>query len=525
MHVYSHNILLRCFMFSALLATILFAAYKQLHADMRINYESPEKLNFEAIRADTLLSQSADTDIDVDDFRFQISDTGGWAPSVAYNFTDNEYIIVWNSVINADGQLEIIGQRLDATMLEKLGNNDFHISSDIGDGDQEGNRRFFSAVSYNSTNNEYLVVWVAKDIGNEEFEIFGQRLDATTGEELGDNDFRISDIGSSDEDMQFIDPSPSIAYNSKNNEYLVVWTGDNIKGEFEIYGQRIDGVTGEEIGMDDFRISDIGRRRILGRSFSAALNPSVTYNSTNNEYLVVWSGDEKRRRLLLPLTPISLPIVEIFGQRIDGLTGSEVGENDFPISKVNGKAIASVLIPYVSYNFQNNEYLVVWDGADVGFGGGLSTRSGSSFEKRFNSAGIFGQRIDGTTGNALRPNFFRINSSGDGLIKPAIAYNSQENEYMVIWRREKQEILTDDNGSMGIHIDQALFGQRINGATSETREAEDFKLANDLRGTIASVAYNTKENEYLIVWASRTNTEGIEISDQTTEIFGRRFRP
>ncbi len=74
-------------------------------------------------------------------------------------------------------------------------------------------------------------------------------------------------------------------------------------------------------------------------------------------------------------------------------------------------------------------------------------------------------------------------------------------------------------------LDQALFGQRITATTSEPKDTEEFKLANDLRGTISSVGYNTKDNEYLIVWASRTNTECVDIFDQPTEIFGRRFKP
>ncbi len=386
MRIYSKKIFFKNFLIlSTLLTTILFASYK-LDADITINCKPSGKSISNTAHMDTPFFNTTDTDIDVNDFRFQISDIGGYSPSVTYNSTDNEYMIVWVSQINADGQNEI----------------------------------------------------------------FGQRLDTTTGEELGENDFRISNIDSNDIDKEFIDPAPSIAYNSKNNEYLVVWPGDDIRGEFEIYGQRIDGAAGEEIGVDNFPISDIGSKRILRRSLFTALNPSVTYNSTNNEYLVVWSGNEKRRKILLPITPIGIPVFEIFGQRIDGATGQEVGENDFFISQI-GKVINSILIPNVSYNSQNNEYLVVWDGKVLGFGIGLSTLSTLSFEDRFSSTGIFGQRIDGTTGNELRPNDFRINNSEANHIKPSIAYNSQENEYLVIWRREKQEILTDDNGSMGSH--------------------------------------------------------------------------
>lgn len=529
MQIYSKKILLKSIlMLSALLVTILFASYK-LNADIKINCEPSGKSISGRAQMETLFYKTVDTDIDVNDFRFQISKTGGYFPSVVYNSTNSEYMIIWVSQINADGQPEIFGQRLDAKTGEELGKNDFRISDDSTDSDQRKNRRIYPSLSYNPTNNEYLVVWVDKDVGNKEFEIFGQRLDGTTGEALGDNDFRISDIGSNG-NPQFNNAAPSVAYNSINNEYLVVWAGDDIRGEFEIYGQRIDGTTGKELGADDFRISDMGCRRIRVRPFDA-LNPSVVYNSTNNEYLVVWTGNEKLGRLHLPLSPIAIPLYEIFGQRIDGATGQELGEDDFLIGQADGKASLTILRPSVSYNSRNNEYLVAFDGEDIGFVGlghanfSASSLAGRSFHRFVGSAGIFGQRIDGTTGNKLRPNDFRINSSGDGLINASMAYNSQENEYLVIWRRLKSGTFIDDKGGKTPFVDVDLFGQRINAVTGKMIDTEDFKLADDFRDTISSVAYNTKDNEYLIVWASRTNTEGVEISDQKTEIFGRRFKP
>src|SRR5438876_1719533 len=77
--------------------------------------------------------------------------------------------------------------------------------------------------------------------------------------EIGTNDFRITNMGT-DGTTGPSALNPAIAYNSRNNEYLVVFIGDptNGTGETEIYGQRIDGTTGALLGTHDFRISHMG---------------------------------------------------------------------------------------------------------------------------------------------------------------------------------------------------------------------------------------------------------------------------
>src|SRR6185436_3122147 len=102
--------------------------------------------------------------------------------------------------------------------------------------------------------NQYLVVWHGEDTTDNEFEIFGQRLDVA-GAAVGANDFRISEVGA---ERGFIAQDSAVAYNSTDNEYLVVWSGEENENEFEIYGQRINASTGAEVGANDIRISDMG---------------------------------------------------------------------------------------------------------------------------------------------------------------------------------------------------------------------------------------------------------------------------
>ena len=259
---------------------------------------------------------------------------------------------------------------------------------------------FDPAIAYNSLNNEYLVVWRGDDdtapLVDDEFEIFGQRIDAATGAEIGANDFRISDMGP-DGDANFGASVPAIAYNSQNNEYLVVWHGDDdtaplVDGEFEIFGQRIDAATGAQIGANDFRLSDMGPD---GNVTFEAFDPAIAYNSQNNEYLVVWRGDDDT-------APLVNNEFEIFGQRLNAATGAPIGANDFRLSDMgpDGDAFFEAFEPAIAYNGLDNEYLVVWAGDD-----NTPPLVDDEFE-------IFGQRIDADTGAQTGANDFRLSDTG-----------------------------------------------------------------------------------------------------------------
>ena len=197
------------------------------------------------------------------------------------------------------------------TIDPEIGANDFRISFMGKDTLYDA---YNSAVAYNSTANEYLVVWYADDnsgtLADDEFEIYGQRVNAATGDLVGGN-FRISDMGgtgNADYDAQ----NPAVAYDSTDNQYLVVWEGDDntdplVDNEYEIFGQRLNA-TGGGLGANDFRISDMGPN---GNADYDAFYPAVAYSSVSGEYLVIWYGDDN-----------TLPLVdgenEIFGQRFVG---------------------------------------------------------------------------------------------------------------------------------------------------------------------------------------------------------------
>src|SRR5262249_42657295 len=74
-----------------------------------------------------------------------------------------------------------------------------------------------------------------------EYEIYGQQLDAATGALLGGRS-RLSDMGP-DGNINFFAVRPAVASNGANNEFLVVWEGDDdtaplVQNEVEIFRQR-----------------------------------------------------------------------------------------------------------------------------------------------------------------------------------------------------------------------------------------------------------------------------------------------
>jgi hypothetical protein len=192
-----------------------------------------------------------------------------------------------------DNEREIFAQLLTAGGIE-TGTNDFRIS-DMGPDADPNYKAYNPYVAWNSTDNEFLVVWEGEDntgsLIDNEYEIYGQRI-SDAGAEIG-GDLRLSDMGATDGNSSFDASRPRVSYNATDNVYLVVWDADDdtapqVDNEKEVFFQVVAGATGAEVGPDE-RISDMGTDR--NASYDA-FDPYPAWNSTDNEFLVVWYGDE-----------------------------------------------------------------------------------------------------------------------------------------------------------------------------------------------------------------------------------------
>jgi hypothetical protein len=414
-------------------------------------------------------------------------------PAVAYNSTDNQYLVVWSGSDDVVGEYEIWGQRVNAATGAQIG-ADFQISF-VGPADDPAYDAEDPDVAYNSQTNEYLVVWSADHYADGDFEIWGRRVNAATGDLIGSM-ARISVMGPG-VDPDYDASNPAVVHNSTDNQYLVVWEGDHdtaplVNNELEIWARRLSA-TAEAIDAEIRRMSDMGGS---GDASYDARDPDVAYNSTNNQYLIVWEGDDTA-------TGLANDEFEIWGQRLNASLGG-VGSNDFRISDMGGSGDADLdaLDPAVAYNPIDNQYLVVWEGDDY---------TADEFD-------VYGQRLT-ATGGGVGPNDFVVSNPGSGpnadydAVNPAVAYDQYNNEYLVVWQ--------DDELGVG---EFEIFGQRINAATGAAIDW-DLRLSDmgpdgnaSYIAQTPAVAYSSmSNNQYLVVWSGDNSTDG------EFEIWAQRF--
>ena len=292
--------------------------------------------------------------------------TAGWDgsdtdyPDVAHNSTANEYLVVYGLRDHDAGtgwyQREIFGRfvgNAGATAGSQI-----RIST-MGPEPPDADARKYgpemAAVAYNPTGDTYLVTWFGStDVGSLhewEEEIWGQLVDGTTGA-LNGGHIRISTVGTDgdpSQDAKF----PDVAASPDSGEFLVVW-GDNRNGsgQEDIWGQRVDSTTGALRGSN-FEIS----QTLPATGAWSARIPTITYNTRDSEYLVVWQAQTSELPTLNP---------QAFGQRLDPY-GGEMGTNDFRISRMipdSDPAATMYEIEEldVAFSAAAGVYLPVWTG-------------------------------------------------------------------------------------------------------------------------------------------------------------------
>lgn len=324
--------------------------------------------------------------------------------------------------------------------------------------------------------------------------------------EIGSNDVRISDMGP-DGDAAYDAVNPAVAYNSIDDNYLVVWEGDDtpgdlVEGEMEIFGQ-IVSAAGSQVGYSDVRISFTGPD---GSTAYAARNPAVAFNTAYNQYLVVWEADN-------PESGLADNEFEIWGQVVDPLLFPLWGGN-FRISSMgpDGNASYDAARPAVAYNPTPDEYLVVWDADDD---------SGALVDDELE---IWAQRVYSTAllvGSALRVS--DMGGSGDATydaLAADVAFNTTDHQYLVVWQG-------DDDAAGLVNDEFEIYAQRMdqNGGGLGANDARVSDVGGDGDAAFGaynpSVAYNSIDNEYLVVWMGDDNVGGLV--DNEMEVFSQRM--
>ena len=360
-------------------------------------------------------------------------------PKVVYNSSADEYLVVWEQTFSD----KIFGQRVgaDGTLLDNLSTPEDESDPAIGFRVASCNLDDNSiTLAHNPLTDEYLVVW-SERYGDDANVIYGRRVG-------GDGDLLGSDIQMST--LVGEDITPAAAYNAINHEYMVIWAKKD-GGDFDIYGRRVnlDG----SLSGSSFPISTANDDQ---------LQPALAYHAFANQYLVVWK--DLRRSTVLD--------GNIYGQRLN-FNGTLLGQN-FPISTAPNNQTS----PAITYNSNHRQYLVVWQ------------------DNRHNlesSHDIYGVRV-GTNGSLDRRGDFSISTALHKQAFPAIAYSHLSQQYMVVW---------EDLPFLWGSSDKVIYGQRI--WWPGLLLGHNFGIsAEQVSQDTPEVAYNSDDHEYMVVWADES---------------------
>jgi hypothetical protein len=467
---------------------------------------------------------------------------GQYNPTVAFNpaaGTDGAWLVVFQRDESGDSQ---IGGWLVAADGD-LAPAGFYICDDNED-------QLYPDVAYSAYGDQWLVVWEDHRAGSANYDIYGQRV-ASTGSVTGpvrtiynppedqmapavassssSDGFLIvfSDYQTNDITGRIVLPDggvravvivvslplgdqqkASVAYNSQDGEYLVVWH-DQRAGNWDIYGQRVD-LDGALLGAAIAICSDD----------SAQINPSVAYNLDTNQYLVVWddrrnaeadlygqlldadgdlnggnliiadSGATGRHLPRLTYNPISGEFLVVYAYEAENnnIRGRRLGVNGVPVAAEFDIATGTTDQNYPDVACRTLEpgggdYLVAWRDTD----GALQDIRGQRLNQ---SGGLLGS--------------LAICTQASDQWSPAVAYSPDDDRYLVVWPDDR------DSATQGRNI----YGRQVSGAGLLYN---DFAISTASGNqAAAAVTYGSGPGNYIVVWQDTRN------ASTTPDLYGQR---
>ena len=310
--------------------------------------------------------------------------------------------------------------------------------------------------------------------------------------EVGPNDFQISSMGTADYfDMQ----QPEAVYNSQDNEYLVMWLGIEKRPELDkvgpfLYMRRIDGTTGQPL-------TKASHLRLSGMNVSTF---ALSYNSQDNNYLLVWDGGKPTLKK------------EIFGTMLVRNEDQDISRSDiFRISQngPDGNRSFSAEKPALTYNPIHNEFYVVWQGND--------DAPGLHAEK----VEIYGARVlaDKTIRSRMRISEMGPNNDRRfGASFPDVTFG--RGYYFVTWEGKH-------NGGGSALNEYEIYSRLIAhpnlGLHSEQRQITAMGGSGDadVYARFPSAAYNSASQHFFVTWESNELQTGN--GNAESEIFARKL--
>ncbi len=305
------------------------------------------------------------------------------------------------------------------------------------------NVKYAPDIAFNSKHNEYLVVW--ENNWGAHHDIYAQRVSAS-GQLLSWFAVSANPPGPSQQE-------PSVAYDPSRDRYLVTWLLDayGTGGDWDVYGRFIPW-NGPNESLGDF---------VICNWTSNQAHPELAYGVSQDEFLVVWMN---------AVTPSYISGRRVFA---DG--------SGFPTN--NGVTLSSGPenrdFPTVTYNLARNEYLVTW-----------------MVDKSETGLDIYGERLRGdglplTGGNPSVTGEFPIAGWPADEAYPSVAACDKADQYLVAWQSDQ-----DTDGT-----DYAIYARYLNGDALPG----GVYLVDDTTSPEVNpdVSCNQPGRQYLIAWQTR----------------------
>ena len=320
---------------------------------------------------------------------FPISEAGNsrHGPSIARG-SDGRFLVVWDASDDPEAPVLIVGQfvKPDGT----LDGTNFTISDAVG---FKMRPKVASAPGYT----RFLVVW--SDNRNWETtgdDIYGQLVDenGTLVETTCGSNFAVSDAYGSQYES-------SVAYDSANGRFMIIWMDYRGETNSDIYGQLINADWGGEParGSHYLTTSDVNFPISTEPTDSQYL-PALAFDGVNNRFLVVWQDCRDQGSCF-----------DIYGQLVNGYFDGFEDVLDYygTTPDVNFLVLdggASVGDISIAKDDCNSGFMMVWP----------DDRSTTSYD-------IYGALLneDGTLNGAD----FAISQSANDELLPSVAVNGQ----------------------------------------------------------------------------------------------------
>ena len=359
------------------------------------------------------------------------------AVAIAFNAAEDEFLVAWDSYRSGeDLPFSVSAQLLNPEGVPKL--SAALPISDVSDGSDEP-IRCSPAVVWDSAQNFYVIAWAVGAEPNGEMHTVLASLAPGTGEFLGEPQI-VPRAG-----------TPALAHgrDGGRSRLLGAWEGID-PGDDTLFGQRHTEIHGRMFqtsggglvvpagATEQFSETSLRINR-LQRSFS----PDVAYSATSDLYFVVWHQDLG-----------SLGITEIFCQVLDSEGNAITPANRQLTDGLTHTGNQFDSRPRVAWNSQRDWFVVVFE-RDY-FGDPLII----SMPVRAHGINLAGPQ---------RTISREYDSSEFAPSRPAIAYDSGRDQFLVVWSADDPAVGRGDQ-------DFEIHARRLNGGGFDTTP-DDFQVS------------------------------------------------